>query len=125
MQEREHVGLPKAGAGHHHLAEEITLPKGVGVDLDELVPRAGSTLGARVDTFFLENSSDSRATNAADPQLPQFADDPGVAPLILLGEADDDLADRLGSTFPAHLLRGRLPLASPLQPTAVGSWMNN
>ncbi len=125
VQEGKHVRLPKAGARHDHLREKITLPKTLGVDLDEVVPGARSSFRARVNTFFLKNRSDGRATNAADPQLSQLTNDPTVSPLVLLGETDDDLPNRLGGAFAAHLLRGRLPLASPLQPAAVSSGVND
>ncbi|QEG36258.1 hypothetical protein Pr1d_35700 [Bythopirellula goksoeyrii] len=66
MQEGQDIGLPKPGAGHHHLREEVTLPESVSVNLREVVPRTRATFRSRMKTFFFEDGTYGCSATAAN-----------------------------------------------------------
>jgi len=68
------------------------------VHAEELAPRAVGAFGLWIEPVLEENGADGRAADPVDAELSEFAEDAGVAPAGLSGDAKDDLAD-LGRAF--------------------------
>lgn len=128
MDEEQDEAVDQAAERPDLFADEVTSPERVGVDLEELVPRAFSALWSRIKASFLEDVADCGLADVADAELPQFTEDAGVAPAGLTGEAKHQVADLLGRPWPTGLaLAGssRPGLLNLRHPTLEGSVRDN
>ena len=87
------------------------MPQTGRMSADELVPGAATSRGARIEPIILEDVPDRAFGYRPNPQLPEFAHNPGIAPGIFFGQLDDQLADLLNSA-PPSALRNWNPLPS-------------
>lgn len=124
MDERQHEALPQASGRPDTFAEEIDLPEGLGVDFQELVPRALPALGPRQHTLLLEDVLDRRFRDHMNPQLFELAENPAVAPASFFGDTDYDLTNGLQRFRASHLFRFSAS-ALRVEPALIGSRMNN
>jgi hypothetical protein len=89
----------------------------VAVDLDELVPSAVSALRSGIEAVFLQDVLNRISGNGADVELPELAEDPGVAPVVALGQFEDPLPNLLAgppaSDIATGQLRGLIVLPNP------------
>ena len=95
--------------------EEVRGPDRLDVPLNEVMPSAAATFRPGIETILLQDAADGRPGDAADAELPEFAENPPVAPAGGLGHLDDQLADlfRLPRPSPFARLHARPALAQP------------
>jgi hypothetical protein len=104
-------------------AEEVDLPEGLGVHLQELVPGPLPAPGSGMHAGLLEDVLDCAPGNGMNPQLPELTEDAAVAPASLLGNANHDLPNRFKRFGSAHPL-GLLAQSLLLDPALVSSRMD-
>ena len=104
MQEDQDEQIAKASLRHDLLGVEVTLPHGFGMPLNKLIPRARSTFGADVVAVSLEDIFHGIASYRLDSELLQLAENPCVAPRVVLRQLEDQLFDLLGRSWPADIL---------------------
>ncbi len=124
MNKHQNKRLPQASRRPDNLAEEIDLAERIDVGLEELVPGSATSLGAGLDTFFLEDVLDGRLRNTPDTKFSEFSEDPVVSPASFSGEADDGLSNRVQGSWSAHLLRLSAQFLFT-DPALVGPRMDN
>lgn len=79
--------------------EEVAGPKRLGVQGEELIPRAFGALGRWFDAFFFENVANSLTANTIDAEPPQLAENSQVAHTGFAGD--------LTNQFPQNFLLAR------------------
>ena len=99
--------------GPDKLAEEIDLPEGILVDLDELAPGALAPLRSRLKTVFDQNILNRLAADRTDFKLSEFDENSGVAPARFLGQLDDQFMIHCSQSGPAFPFRLNLALFLP------------
>ena len=128
VNEQDGVELLQASVCESPHAEEIARPQGRCVHLEELVPAsfASMRIGRHAGAF--EDVRDSTA-GEFDAELFHLALDAGVAEPCFTRDADDDLADVLGSLRSADLGAASLVLARVLlrgtRPAGERPWADN
>lgn len=121
VQEHEEVGIPNPLPRKHLLSQEVSLPQGVSVPLEELIPGAASPLRTRLQPLGLEDVPDRRLADRVDAELLEFPDDSGIAPVVLFSHADDELADLfVGTPSSPASLGSLLFLSDPAQESSWG-----
>ncbi|HUS45307.1 MAG TPA: hypothetical protein VM219_04660, partial [Phycisphaerae bacterium] len=95
MNEEQDEELRQAPLRPDLLREEVARPERLGVNPQELVPTALSTLGPGVEAGGLQDVDDRGPADPADAEFLEFPQDAGVPPAVLPGQTDDDLADFL------------------------------
>ena len=80
MHEGQYVEIAQTLERPGLLAEEIALPKAVGVDLDELVPGLFSTFGTWLQTFGQHDVTDRLPRDLAACQFADLSENSGQTP---------------------------------------------
>ncbi len=88
MQEDQDKQIAKASLRHDLLGVEVALPHGFSMALDELVPGARTAFGADIVAVSLEDVFHSVASHRLDSELLQLAENPCVAPRIVLRQLE-------------------------------------
>lgn len=109
VQERDDERLADALQREDALREKVALPERRSVLLDELVPGAFAAFGARVIPGVFQDSLHGVSRDRADSEFFEFAENAGVAPLILFRQLQDDLADLFRGATAAAFHRCFLP----------------
>jgi hypothetical protein len=126
VEKNQQERVPQPLGRYDSLRHEVALPKRSGVNLNELVPRAVPALGARVVAVLLEDVLDGIPGNGADVELPELAEDPGVAPVVALGQFEDQLPNLLAGPPLSDLAAGQFRrLASLPNPAAQCARVND
>jgi hypothetical protein len=105
VQKCEDEGFANPLEREHALREKVTLPERRRVLLEEFVPRSFAAFRAGIETGVLENAFHGVPREGMNAEFFQLAKNPGVAPLVLLGQFQDQLAD-LFRHAPATAFRG-------------------
>ncbi len=92
----QHVHVPEPRRCDGLDREEVHGPKRLRVPLDEVIPTIALTLWPGFNPFFLQDVSHRLPADLLDAQLPQLADDAGVAKARGLCNLDYQFADFLG-----------------------------
>jgi hypothetical protein len=117
VQEGDDEELPDASQRQHLVREEVTLPEGGRVHLEELVPGLLAALRTGIEAVLTHDVGDKLIGDFLRRQLADFAPDTRVAPArIRTGQLEDQLAD-IDASASAGLTRhlARLILAEPAQ----------
>src|SRR5262249_49173839 len=121
MKENEQKSTADAFDCQNSLRKEVGLPQTGSMAFEKFIPRRAGSLGAGFEAAFLQNVADRTLADRANPQLPEFTHDSGVAPGVFLGEFDDQLSDLFGrasSTSPCsrqYFSAGSFLFANPAQ----------
>ncbi len=89
MQENQDKQIAKAGLRHDLLGVKVALPHGLRMSFNEFGPCARSTFGADIVAVSLEDVFHSIASDRLDSELLQLAENPCVAPRIVLRQLED------------------------------------
>jgi hypothetical protein len=77
VEEDQDEGVAKTLCSQNSLTDEVGLPQTCRMSSDELVPRAATSRGTRIQPALLEDVADGARPN---PQFPKFTHNPGQTP---------------------------------------------
>jgi len=86
VEERQQKELPQSLRRHDPFREEVALPEGFRVHLQEFFPRSFAALGTWIQLMLYENILHGLTGNFSHIQFPEFSQNAGVAPVILPGQ---------------------------------------
>lgn len=74
------------------------------VAFDEFIPGRSGSFGAGIEAVFLEDVADRAFGDREDPQFFELADNAGIAPVVFLGQFDDQPADSMAPRMATAIL---------------------
>ena len=110
MQKHEQVDIDEPFRRPHWLRQKVALPECVGLDLEKLVPWSFATLRSGIDTMFFQDHLHGLPGNTLDSQLPEFTENPGVAPVVFAGQFQHQFSDVVRCAGATGFPGGRLLL---------------
>lgn len=114
VHEHQRERVLQARGRQHAEGQEVAGPQGLGVRLQELVPRPLAAGRAGRQPCLLQDVDDRGSGDAADSELLEFAENPHVAEPGLPRDPQHDRPDLLGRARAARPGGGCLPLLRPL-----------
>jgi hypothetical protein len=119
VQKCKDKGFANSLQREHSLREKVALPERPRVLLEKLIPRSFAAFRAGIETGVLENAFHRVPREGMNAEFFQLAKNPGVAPLVLLGQFENQLADLFrcatAAAFHGRFFAGLLFRPNPAQ----------
>jgi hypothetical protein len=124
VQEGNDEEFADASQRQHLMREEVALPEGGRVHLEELVPGFLAAFRSGIEAMLAHDVGDKLMGDFLRRELAQFAQDPRVAPAgILTGQLDDQFAD-VNASAPSGLARFLAGFFLP-EPALKSGWRHD